>query len=89
MFRFTIRELVLLTLVVGMGVGWCVDHSFAERRAATRERQWRAHALDFGERLAVASRENFAITMPDGKRFNFIGDQGKPIPKQPTKVTSP
>ena len=22
MFRFTIRELVLLTLVVGMGVGW-------------------------------------------------------------------
>jgi hypothetical protein len=25
MFRFTIRELVLLTLVVSMGVGWWVD----------------------------------------------------------------
>jgi hypothetical protein len=25
MFRFTIRELVLLTLVVGMGVGWWID----------------------------------------------------------------
>ena len=25
MFRFTIRELVLLTLVVGMGVGWYCD----------------------------------------------------------------
>jgi len=25
MFRFTIRELVLLTLVVAMGVGWWVD----------------------------------------------------------------
>jgi hypothetical protein len=27
MFRFTIRELVLLTLVVAMGVGWWVDRS--------------------------------------------------------------
>jgi hypothetical protein len=26
-FRFTIRELVLLTLVVAMGVGWWVDRS--------------------------------------------------------------
>jgi len=27
MFRFTIRELVLLTLVVAMGVAWWVDRS--------------------------------------------------------------
>jgi hypothetical protein len=27
MFRFTIRELVLLTLVVAMGVGWWLDHA--------------------------------------------------------------
>jgi len=26
MFRFTIRELVLLTLVVALGVGWWLDH---------------------------------------------------------------
>jgi lipopolysaccharide biosynthesis regulator YciM len=26
MFRFTIRELVLLTLVVAMGVGWWISH---------------------------------------------------------------
>jgi len=26
MFRFTIRELVLLTLVVAMGVGWGLEH---------------------------------------------------------------
>jgi len=31
MFRFTIRELVLVTLVVGMGVGW-----WQERRRANR-----------------------------------------------------
>jgi hypothetical protein len=27
MFRFTIRELVLLTLVVALGVGWWLDRS--------------------------------------------------------------
>lgn len=26
MFRFTIRELVLLTIIVAMGVGWWLDH---------------------------------------------------------------
>jgi hypothetical protein len=26
MFRFTIRELVLLTLVVALGVGWWLEH---------------------------------------------------------------
>jgi hypothetical protein len=26
MFRFTIRELALLTIIVAMGVGWWVDH---------------------------------------------------------------
>jgi hypothetical protein len=26
MFRFTIRELVLLTIIVAMGVGWWVEH---------------------------------------------------------------
>jgi hypothetical protein len=27
LFRFTIRELVLFTLVVAMGVGWWIDSS--------------------------------------------------------------
>jgi hypothetical protein len=34
MFRFTIRELVLLTLVVALGVGWWIDRS---RHAAERK----------------------------------------------------
>jgi len=36
MFRFTIRELVLLTLVVAMGVGWWVDRS----KLATQVEEW-------------------------------------------------
>jgi len=77
MFRFTIRELVLLTLVVAMGVAWCMDRSLIHRRAEARECQWRFHTIDFAGRLAVTTRENIALTMPDGKRFNFIGVQKK------------
>ena len=34
MFRFTIRELVLLTIIVAMGVGWWLDgHSWRARPA--------------------------------------------------------
>jgi hypothetical protein len=41
MFRFTIRELVLLTLVVAIGAGWAVDHSFQ----AGRTSHWRGQAI--------------------------------------------
>jgi hypothetical protein len=37
MFRFTIRELVLLTLVVAMGVGWWLDRSRLATRADSAE----------------------------------------------------
>lgn len=42
MFKFTIRELLLLTLVVGLGVGWWLDHTkqrlLAERANASATR---------------------------------------------------
>ncbi|MDX1945561.1 MAG: hypothetical protein SFU86_09130 [Pirellulaceae bacterium] len=27
MFRFTIRELVLLTIIIGIGLAWWIDHA--------------------------------------------------------------
>ena len=30
MFRFTIRELLLLTVIVGLGAGWWLDHQAME-----------------------------------------------------------
>jgi hypothetical protein len=27
MFRFTIRDVLLLTVIVALGVGWCIDRS--------------------------------------------------------------
>ena len=41
MFRFTIRELVLVTVIVAMGAGWWVDRSRVHARLA-RELEWRA-----------------------------------------------
>ena len=42
MFRFTIRELVLLTLVVALGVGWWVDHFQSNDRLF----EWKAHSME-------------------------------------------
>ena len=38
MFRFTIRDVLLVMVIVGLVVGWWVDH----RRAAAREAAWDA-----------------------------------------------
>jgi hypothetical protein len=32
MFRFTIRELLLVTVIVAGGVGWCLDHTYLRWR---------------------------------------------------------
>jgi hypothetical protein len=32
MFRFTIRDVLWLTVVVGLAVGWVVDHRFVNER---------------------------------------------------------
>jgi hypothetical protein len=47
MFRFTIRELVLLTLVVAMGVGWWIDRS----RLAIPFADYRRLKAEEGEQL--------------------------------------
>jgi len=38
MFRFTIRDVLLATVIAGLAVGWWLDH----RRAAAREAAWQA-----------------------------------------------
>jgi hypothetical protein len=47
MFRFTIRELVLLTLVVGLALGWWLDRASLQSARESdadfymkREREW-------------------------------------------------
>jgi hypothetical protein len=46
-FRFTIRELVLLTLVVAMGVGWWLDRrSLFDQIARHKADQYMSRAVD-------------------------------------------
>ena len=40
MFRFSIRELFLVTLVVAMGIAWCLDH----RKQTQETTSWRRSA---------------------------------------------
>ena len=41
MFRFTIRELILLTVIVAMGAAWWVDRrQIAELRMRNEELRW-------------------------------------------------
>jgi len=58
MFRFTIRELVLLTLVVALGVGWWADH---RRMTSAREiAETRAKLLE--QRDSEWQRVNYWLT---------------------------
>ncbi len=54
MFRFTIRDVLWLTVVVGLAVGWWMDRRGLEKRAAkikTDEQMRRAFdSRDFGVR---------------------------------------
>jgi len=65
MFRFTIRELVLLTLVVAMGVAWWIDqsrysHSWLKFRELTDEDQW---AVEVFSRAAVAKPGDYELSV--------------------------
>jgi len=46
MFRFTIRDVLLLTLIVGLAVGWWVDHRRLAKLADDGESwKWKANDL--------------------------------------------
>jgi hypothetical protein len=42
MFRFTIRDLLWLMVVVGMGVGWWTEHQWATRRSLAQRFEYEA-----------------------------------------------
>ena len=52
MFRFTIRELVLLTLVVALGVGWWLERGRRQRNELTMRKLENEAQLS---RLAITS----------------------------------
>ena len=88
MFRFTIRELVLLTFIVAMGVAWWLDRrrlsqdariAIEERERAIFERDdFRTALVDLG---SAVSREGFSTARLFGGKTHLIdlrGDRLKP-----------
>lgn len=65
MFRFTVRELLLLTVIVAVGVAWRVDRH-------SRDKAWRACFLHLFDRLGDDGRGPVCITTPEGKTFNKL-----------------
>src|SRR6185295_5548692 len=53
MFRFSIRDLLMVTLLVAIAMGWGVDHY----RASTQERQLRQAGEKTAESLREAERK--------------------------------
>jgi hypothetical protein len=51
MFRFTIRELVLLTIIVAMGVGWWLDRAERDEAVNGEARKWKKAALEYSALL--------------------------------------
>jgi hypothetical protein len=71
MFRFTIRELVLLTLVVAMGVGWWIDHTHLAKLAAESERN--AGAAQLAALMNPHLMDILDIVMPDWPKRYPLG----------------
>jgi cell division protein FtsB len=63
MFRFTVRELVLLTLVVALGCGWIVEHGRA---------QWLGARLKESQRQLTDQREESQSEIRRLHRVNEI-----------------
>jgi hypothetical protein len=86
MFRFTIRELVLLTIIVAMAVGWWVD----------REQLDAWHRRLYGSLVSEVNREGFWIVSEDGHDTVYLTEpplgstiDGKPMPKRPLMHPGP
>jgi hypothetical protein len=86
MFRFTIREVVLLTVIVAMGLGWCLDRTgryyFAESKAAF----WKRCAVAFqgqlerdGYKVHVGHERGINIVDPAGMGTYQTGETGRGI----------
>jgi|GEM_PF-5292348 len=75
MFRFTIRELVLLTLVVAMGVAWWIDRRQLKRGIVLREAAFTTLAsfvMFNGDKVRVlGDYELLEISNDEGHEWNL------------------
>jgi hypothetical protein len=78
MFRFTIRDLLWLTVVVALGVGWWVERY----RAAIAATKWEEAVTRMVSDLCEATGHDVSIRTPDGKLIFCEHHHGPASPVQ-------
>jgi len=61
--KFTIRDLMFVMLLVGVSLGWLVDH----QRAAKKQAEWEALFDDAMSELSVRSAGDYTFDPPIGR----------------------
>jgi hypothetical protein len=72
MFRFTIRDVLWLTIVVGLVVSWWIDNKRIEKSVTRLENDRRLMQADFEDKLTVLDEMTKERSSPRGrliKRF--------------------
>ena len=79
MFRFTIRDVLWLMVVVGLGVGWWLDHRGLGRELEQAEADmWtnHYHIWHVGRLWAAEVQHDVQFTTPDGSPVRARPDGG-------------
>jgi hypothetical protein len=89
-FRFTVRELLLLTVVASVSIGWVVDHYWTGERAKL---SWRNYLLEFALTSEgwTVKQNGWEVNITNGQKGyggNLHGPDGLPVTYR-TDLTQP
>ena len=76
MFRFTIRELVLLTLMVAMGAAWWTEHRYA-MLLNTEKQLWQTRAHLLRDYLTGPESEVYGVEFTGDRMLITLNKQTK------------
>ena len=86
MFRFTMRELVLVTLIVAMGLGWWLDRNNLVRVSKFKAQFWERCAIAFqgqlerdGYAVDVGHERGITITTSTEQETYQTGETGRSV----------
>jgi hypothetical protein len=71
MFKFTIRDVLWLTVLVAMGVSWWIDNKRIEKAVTKAESEQRLLRSDFEDRMTVLD-EMEKGTIPRGGMVSLL-----------------
>ena len=95
MFRFTIRELLILTVTAGLAVGWWLDHRAslvekAEIVKAAERTTYKLGVVESGLRASLQERKKgfsgglgYDYRMPWGEVVSYDASQPNVLPRWP------